>query len=70
MDPHAIIKRIGGTKKTAEICHVSRPAVSQWTTNGIPRRHWESLILYTTKRQIPGITWDVIQESCVKVETT
>lgn len=36
MNAQTIINRLGGTKKTAELCQVSPGAVSQWIRNGIP----------------------------------
>ncbi|WP_429499073.1 Cro/CI family transcriptional regulator [Robbsia andropogonis] len=36
MNSSTVIKRLGGTVKTAKICGVSPPAVSQWKANGIP----------------------------------
>lgn len=37
MDDKDIIKRLGGTTKVAELCEVTKQAVSQWKTNGIPK---------------------------------
>ena len=36
MDAKEIIRLIGGTAKTAELCNVTQGAVSQWIKNGIP----------------------------------
>jgi DNA-binding transcriptional regulator YdaS (Cro superfamily) len=36
-DAALVIQRLGGNKKTAVLCKVTRSAVSQWRTNGIPR---------------------------------
>jgi hypothetical protein len=32
-----VIEQLGGNAKTAELCDVSRAAVSQWRHNGIPK---------------------------------
>jgi hypothetical protein len=32
-----IIEKLGGNAKTAELCEVSKAAVSQWRHNGIPK---------------------------------
>lgn len=32
-----VIARLGGNARAAELCGVTRGAVSQWLTNGIPR---------------------------------
>lgn len=37
MDANKIIDRIGGTSAVAELCDISRQAVSQWRHNGIPK---------------------------------
>ena len=36
MDHRALIDKLGGTSKVAEICGITTGAVSQWRTNGIP----------------------------------
>ena len=36
MDTKTIIKRLGGTTKTAELCQITPGAVSQWLDTGIP----------------------------------
>jgi hypothetical protein len=36
MDTKTIIQRLGGTTKTALLCHVTPGAVSQWLDKGIP----------------------------------
>lgn len=36
MDHKALIDKLGGTSKVAEICGITTGAVSQWRTNGIP----------------------------------
>ncbi len=36
MDTKTIIKKLGGTAKTAALCEISPAAVSQWIENGIP----------------------------------
>ena len=36
MDANQIIDRLGGTNKVAELCEVTKGAVSQWRTEGIP----------------------------------
>jgi hypothetical protein len=35
--PSQVIDRLGGTVETARLCQVSKGAVSQWRTNGIPQ---------------------------------
>lgn len=40
MEANEIIKKLGGTKKAAELCGVSKGAVSQWRHNGVPRGHY------------------------------
>jgi predicted transcriptional regulator len=37
MDTKTLIKRLGGTAKTAELCEVTPGAVSQWRKSGIPK---------------------------------
>lgn len=37
MDPNTIIENLGGTVKTAELCGLTKGAVSQWRKSGIPR---------------------------------
>lgn len=32
-----IIEQLGGNARTAELCEVSKAAVSQWRHNGIPK---------------------------------
>jgi hypothetical protein len=32
-----VIEAFGGPTKTAELCEVTKSAVSQWKTNGIPK---------------------------------
>lgn len=36
MEANKIIDRLGGTNKTAELCDVKPPSVSQWRQFGIP----------------------------------
>ena len=36
MDHKALIDKLGGTSKVAELCGITTGAVSQWRTNGIP----------------------------------
>ncbi len=35
--PDTIIDRLGGTVETAQLCELTKGAVSQWRTNGIPK---------------------------------
>lgn len=35
-DPNKIIDDIGGTQVVADLCKVTKGAVSQWRTDGIP----------------------------------
>lgn len=44
-DPATVIAKIGGNAKTAELCGVTRGAVSQWLRNGIPHAHLNFLRL-------------------------
>lgn len=37
MDDNLIIDELGGTGAVAGLCDVSKQAVSQWRTDGIPR---------------------------------
>lgn len=37
MSENDIINRLGGTTEVARICEVTKQAVSQWRTNGIPK---------------------------------
>lgn len=37
MNADMIIDRLGGTVKAAQLCDVSKAAVSQWRRNGIPK---------------------------------
>lgn len=37
LDAGDVIRRLGGTTKTAALCEVSKSAVSQWLKNGIPK---------------------------------
>ena len=43
MSPEKIIDRIGGTSRVAEMCEVTKSAVSQWRRNGIPLGHMKFL---------------------------
>jgi hypothetical protein len=36
-DPNIIIERLGGTSKTAEICDLKPPSITQWRSDGIPK---------------------------------
>lgn len=36
MDPNKIINSLGGTNAVAELCEVTKSAVSQWRKAGIP----------------------------------
>jgi len=36
MDSNEIIDRLGGTNSVAEMCNVTKGAVSQWRNDGIP----------------------------------
>jgi hypothetical protein len=63
MDTPAIIDRLGGTSKTAEICGVTPAAVTLWKQTGIPPRHWRALVIYATTNSIDGITFDVVQSA-------
>lgn len=38
-----VIKKLGGNAKAAEVCDVSRAAVSQWRHNGIPKMQRRAL---------------------------
>lgn len=40
-----IIRRLGGTTKTAILCEVTAQAVSQWHINGIPKAQLKFLRL-------------------------
>lgn len=35
-DPNKVIDALGGTNATADLCNVTKGAVSQWRTDGIP----------------------------------
>lgn len=61
MDTSAIIDRLGGTKKTADICKVRPAAVTLWRATGMPPRHWETVVAHAKERGIDGITFDAIQ---------
>lgn len=61
MDTRAIIDRLGGTKKTAEICGVTAPAVVLWRRTGIPPPHWVAIVAYAKAHEIDGITFDAVQ---------
>jgi len=61
MDTSAIIDRLGGTGKTAEICGLSRGTVSIWRQSGIPPRHWERIVGNAVHRSIPGVTYDALE---------
>jgi hypothetical protein len=61
MDTPSIIERLGGPAKTAEICGVSRAAVSLWRRVGIPPSRWQIIVTYARTNEIPGITFDSIQ---------
>jgi hypothetical protein len=37
MTESQIIDRLGGTTQVAKLCEITKGAVSQWRTNGIPR---------------------------------
>ena len=37
IDPNIVIDRLGGTKKTAELCEIEPGSVSEWRHNGIPK---------------------------------
>lgn len=37
LDAKDVIRRLGGTAKTAVLCEVTKSAVSQWLKNGIPK---------------------------------
>jgi len=37
VSPEKVIEALGGNAKTAELCEVTRSAVSQWVHNGIPK---------------------------------
>jgi hypothetical protein len=37
MTESQIIDRLGGTTEVAKLCEVTKGAVSQWRTNGIPK---------------------------------
>lgn len=39
LEPGRVIDILGGTSEVARMCNVSRQAVSQWRTQGIPRGH-------------------------------
>lgn len=36
MDSNIIIDELGGTNAVADLCHVTKGAVSQWRNDGIP----------------------------------
>lgn len=36
LTPDQIIDALGGTSKTAELCEIEPPSVSEWRKNGIP----------------------------------
>jgi hypothetical protein len=44
LEPKEIIKRLGGTSKTAELCEITKGAVSQWLINGIPKAQLKFLM--------------------------
>lgn len=37
ISPERVIEALGGPSKIAELCEISRSAVSQWKDNGIPK---------------------------------
>ena len=61
MDTSAIIDRLGGTKKTADLCGVTLAAVPPWRQTGIPPRHWQAIVEFAREHDIDGITYDTIQ---------
>jgi hypothetical protein len=61
MDTSSIINRLGGTKKAAEICGVSLPAVTYWRTVGIPPKHWPAIVAHAKEHGIDGVTFDAIE---------
>ena len=62
--PHApryFIERLGGRRRTAEVCGITPAAVSRWHRRGIPPRHRRNLVIYAATNAIPGITFDTVQ---------
>jgi len=57
MDTGSIIDRLGGARKTAEICKVTASAVANWRERGIPPRHWRTIV----SEGVDGITFDAIE---------
>lgn len=57
-----VIRRLGGTAKTAALCEVTKSAVSQWIKNGIPKAQLKYL-----KAVRPSVFTDV--ESLRRRET-
>jgi predicted transcriptional regulator len=37
VNPEEVIEALGGNAKVADLCEVTRSAVSQWVHNGIPK---------------------------------
>ena len=54
MDTSAIIDRLGGTKKTADLCGVTLAVVPPWRQTGIPPRHWQAIVDFAREHDIDG----------------
>ena len=51
MNTNGVINRLGGPRATAELCKITEDAVSKWDKNGIPTKHWPTIVS-TTKAEI------------------
>lgn len=47
MDTNSVIDRLGGPGATAELCKITEDAVSKWAKNGIPPKHWATVVSAT-----------------------
>jgi hypothetical protein len=63
MDTSALIDRLGGTGKTADICGVSPAAVTLWRRGGIPPLHWAAIVEHAKLNSVDGVTYDAIQSA-------
>ena len=47
MDTNSVINRLGGPEAMAGLCKITEDAVSKWGKNGIPTKHWPTIVSAT-----------------------
>lgn len=63
MNVAAIIEALGGKSEVCRLTGAKPNAVVQWRWNGIPSRYWHTIVGDAVRRDVTGISFEVLQSS-------